>query len=790
MKRFITFGIITFAILAGMLCVDSAFALTGLKVAGSTTLAGSGQDFTLDVIAEGIPVEGLGGVQFRLNIQADNGTVVGVDNLTLAAENVISLASPLLNAPPSTTASGIGEFFWNARGSNGVLFTENQALTNGSALYTFAHTFGSVHPSGSGSVARFLVHIGTGVKPGMLTVSLTDVVLLDGGAAYPLDFISGTMVQIPCTATVPQLIGLTRTQAESALAAANLTPGTVNSIHTSFADGKFGIIRAQSAVTGTTLNCNSATSPSFVYLTINTPLADVTGLSASDKVGDDTGRLLLSWTASPSTGVTGYRIYRAGIKMADVVDPSATGIELSGLSNGVPQELRVVTVDASGNESPGAVVTGTALDDVFPVVDVTGIIDGTFYKDTLLTVRGTATDTNGVSVNVNGISATNISQTDGSFSLDVPLVAGANILWVAATDPSGNQTFVTRSVNLDRTPPTLTISSLADGAYTNNATLNISGIVTDSSGVASLTVNSSSVTFDAAGSYSTAITLQPGTNNISVIAIDTAGNQTSVNRSITLDQSAPTLTVSTPADNSKTAQTLVTVSGTINETSTVSVTVNSGTPQSAAITGSSFSAGVNLTVGLNSIIITATDLAGKTASVVRSITSDTTKPSLAITDPAQDVTVNLNSMTISGTVSDTVTSPMVTVQFNIQTFTPAITNGAFTQQLTIPAEGTYLISATATDEVGNTTTASRNVIYVAPPRDGIILSKNGKTSPDISDALAVFLHVVGKSKLIGEQLGHVDVAPSGENGRPKGNGKVDIADVIMLLRRVVDIDNW
>ena len=80
MKRFITFGIITFAILAGMLCVDSAFALTGLKVAGSTTLAGSGQDFTLDVIAEGIPVEGLGGVQFRLNIQDDNGTVVGVDN--------------------------------------------------------------------------------------------------------------------------------------------------------------------------------------------------------------------------------------------------------------------------------------------------------------------------------------------------------------------------------------------------------------------------------------------------------------------------------------------------------------------------------------------------------------------------------------------------------------------------------------------------------------------------------------------------------------------------------------
>jgi hypothetical protein len=35
-------------------------------------------------------------------------------------------------------------------------------------------------------------------------------------------------------------------------------------------------------------------------------------------------------------------------------------------------------------------------------------------------------------------------------------------------------------------------------------------------------------------------------------------------RSITLDQTAPTLTITTPADNSKSAQALTTISGTIN----------------------------------------------------------------------------------------------------------------------------------------------------------------------------------------------------------------------------------
>jgi uncharacterized repeat protein (TIGR02543 family) len=276
----------------------------------------------------------------------------------------------------------------------------------------------------------------------------------------------------------------------------------------------------------------------------------------------------------------------------------------------------------------------------------------------------------------------------------------------------------------DATGPTLTISTLATNAITNTATLNISGTVTDASGVASLTVNTTAVTITN-GSFSTAVTLVPGANSITIIATDTLGNSSTDTRSITLDQTAPTLTVSTPADNSKTAQALTTITGTINETSTVTVKLNSGTAQSAVITGSSYSADFTLASGLNSITITATDLAGNTSSAVRSVTYDDTKPSVAITTPNQDSTVNQTALTVSGTVSDTLTTATISISFNNQTYTPTITTGAFSQQLTIPSEGTFVITATATDEVGNASSATRNIIYVAPT-NGICGSSAGQ----------------------------------------------------------------
>ena len=228
------------------------------------------------------------------------------------------------------------------------------------------------------------------------------------------------------------------------------------------------------------------------------------------------------------------------------------------------------------------------------------------------------------------------------------------------------------------------------------------------------------------GSFSYAVTLQNGTNTLTVVATDTLGNATTDTRTITLDATAPLLTFSTPADNSKTAQSFTTVSGTVNETSTVTVAVNGGIAQTAAMNGTSYSATVNLSAGTNTIAITATDLANNTSNAARTIIRDNSAPSLAVTNPSQDITVAVNTITISGTVSDTYTTPTISISFNNQTFTPTVTSGAFSQQLTFTTEGTWPIVVTAADETGNTASVTRNIIY-AIPNNGTCGTSNNAT---------------------------------------------------------------
>jgi len=268
---------------------------------------------------------------------------------------------------------------------------------------------------------------------------------------------------------------------------------------------------------------------------------------------------------------------------------------------------------------------------------------------------------------------------------------------------------------LDTTPPALSLSTLADASVTNNATLNVAGAATDAGGIATVSVNGSAVTLDAGGHFSYALTLAAGANTVTVVATDNAGNQSTDTRTITLDQTAPALTVAAPADNSAVKSTAIALSGTVDETSTVSFSVNGGPAQNAALDGQSFTATANLAANqVNTINITATDLAGNTTTVKRTVTSDQTAPSLALTNPAQDTSTTQNSYTISGTIADTLGAASVTVSVGGYSYSPAVSNGSFSQTVTFPSAQTYTVTATGTDQAGNQAVVTRNIIYNGP----------------------------------------------------------------------------
>jgi uncharacterized repeat protein (TIGR02543 family) len=281
----------------------------------------------------------------------------------------------------------------------------------------------------------------------------------------------------------------------------------------------------------------------------------------------------------------------------------------------------------------------------------------------------------------------------------------------------------------ETTAPVLTVSTLPDGSYTNNSVLNISGLATDNCGVKDLTINGVSVPINPDGTFSHAQLLQTGPNLITVVATDIVGNPSTDRRTITLDQTAPELVIITPADNSKTANPLATVSGTVNETSTVTVKLGSNS-QIAAMNGQNFTTDLQLVPGINTIEVTATDLAGNTSTQKRTVIYDDQKPSLAIIMPAQDIRTNQAMLTLVGTASDPYTAVTVSITMDGQTFTPAVVDGRFEQVLTFTSEKSYAIVVTATNEVGTSSTTQRNVIYdTTPPAFGIDPVTSPTTQP-------------------------------------------------------------
>jgi hypothetical protein len=325
--------------------------------------------------------------------------------------------------------------------------------------------------------------------------------------------------------------------------------------------------------------------------------------------------------------------------------------------------------------------------------------------------------------------------------------------------------------------PTLTLSMLADGSYTNIATLNVSGTASDPDGIQSVTVNGAPVTVNPAGTFSTALTLVAGSNPVTVVATDTVNTQTTASRTINYDPAVPILTVTTPADNSTTTQSFVTVTGTINETSTVTVKDNAGSPQSAAINGSSFTATVNLVSGLNTIDITATDLAGNSANAKRSVTFTPAVLSLAVTDPAQDITTNQATYAIKGTVSGAQTPVTVTITADGQTYTPPVTNGSFTQAITFTTPKTYAVTVTAADQTGNQSTVQRNIIYAQVTGGDL----NGDSTVTISDALMSLKLAVGAIPMDAAYLAQGDIAPY-VGGASQPDGKIDLSDALLVLK--------
>ncbi|MCM2264438.1 MAG: hypothetical protein NDI73_04505, partial [Desulfuromonadales bacterium] len=432
-----------------------------------------------------------------------------------------------------------------------------------------------------------------------------------------------------------------------------------------------------------------------------------------------------SLTASDNVGVSGYLVNNSATKpLATAAGWSATAPTSVTAPAAGTVTFYAWAKDAAGNVSASrsASVIITLPDAAAPSVSAF-TLPATSTSLTVPVSSLTASDNVGVTGYLVNTSAAAPAASAADWSATAPTsvtapAAGTVTFYAWAKDAAGNvsasrsaSVVITIAPELDVINPSLTISTLNDGTVTSNPTLNVSGNATDNVALQSVTVNGSSVSFDASGNFSTAVALVDGANIITVIATDAAGNSTSVSRTITYVVTAPELLVTAPVDNLVSAQQILVVQGTASALSTVTVSVNNGSPQVASLSGNTFTVSVYLQPGLNTIAIQSVDPAGSISSAKRTVLYDNGNPTVAITEPAQDKIVSDRAIMIKGSVADSQSKVTVKLTMDGRVYNPVVVEGRFEQRVTFTTPKQYTIVATATDEAGNQVSVTRNIIY-------------------------------------------------------------------------------
>ena len=243
--------------------------------------------------------------------------------------------------------------------------------------------------------------------------------------------------------------------------------------------------------------------------------------------------------------------------------------------------------------------------------------------------------------------ATSFNQPGGYYNVTVEATNTAGTSQTANADTlEGLKLYVKEKV-----PPVITILSPSGGAYVTNNKQPVVFTITDEAGGSGVKLDSVVVKLDGAPvsagevthsaisngysfTYTPASPLGDGSRTVTVDAMDNDGNA-AAQKSTTfkVDTIPPTLNVTSPTEGMITSTAALTVSGTTNDATSSPVTVKislNGADQGAVTVGGdgAFSKAVTLKEGANVIVVTATDAAGKSSSVTRNVTLDTSVPQI------------------------------------------------------------------------------------------------------------------------------------------------------------------
>ncbi|MDR9951581.1 Ig-like domain-containing protein [Enterobacter hormaechei] len=468
----------------------------------------------------------------------------------------------------------------------------------------------------------------------------------------------------------------------------------------------------------------------------------------------------ISGTTTAEVGQTvtvtlGGNSYTAQVQQGGVWSVNVPGTDLSALAdNGYTVQASVS--DAAGN--PGSAGKAITLDTTPPTVSfnvVAGddVINSVEHGQAQI-VSGTATGASvgdKVVITIGSNQYTTTVDASGKWSVGVPasvisaLTDGTVTLSATITDSAGNSSTQTHDVVVNTASVALTVNTLSGDDVINAAEAGASLVINGSSAQfasgtqVTITLNGKSytATIQSDGSWTTTVpaadvgTLADGASyQVSVSAQGSAGNSASATHTISVDTTAPVISVNTLSGddvlNAAEAQQALTVQGSSSAEAGQTVTVTLGGKTYTALVANDGTWTLDvpavdlaaLSQGALTVTASVNDKAGNSGQTTHTLTVDTIAPAVTISTVADDDIVNNAEQLAGQTISGTTTAEQgqtVTVSFNGHSYQATVgANGSWS--VFVPgrdflglSDGDYTITATVSDKAGNPGSATHDV---------------------------------------------------------------------------------
>ncbi|MDK3077167.1 Ig-like domain-containing protein [Enterobacter hormaechei] len=515
-------------------------------------------------------------------------------------------------------------------------------------------------------------------------------------------------------------------------------------------------------VSVTNVNGNSASAGREYSVDATAPTVTIDTVAGDNVINgsEAAAGVAISGTTTAEAGQTvtvnlGGNSYTAQVQQGGIWSVSVPAADLSTLAdNGYTVQVSVS--DAAGN--PGSAGKAITLDTTppsvsFNVVAGDDVINSVEHGQAQI-VSGTATGASvgdKLVITIGSNQYTTTVDASGKWSVGVPasdisaLTDGTVTLSATITDSAGNSSTQTHDVVVNTASVALTVNTLSGDDVINAAEAGASLVINGSSAQfangtqVTITLNGKSytATIQSDGSWTTTVpasdvgALADGARyQVSVSAQDSAGNSASATHTISVDTTAPVISVNTLSGddvlNAAEARQPLTVHGSSSAEAGQTVTVTLGGKTYTALVANDGTWTLDvpavdlaaLSQGALTVTASVNDKAGNNGQTTHTLTVDTVAPAVTISTVADDNIINNAEQLAGQTISGTTTAEQgqtVTVSFNGHSYQATVAaNGSWS--VFVPgrdflglSDGDYTLTATVSDKAGNPGSTTHNV---------------------------------------------------------------------------------